>query len=154
MKKNDETLVVNVQMLIRRPPSEVFRAFVEPSITTRFWFSRSTGPLAPGARVTWTWDTYGVSDDVVVKAFEPDRRLLIEWPAPVEWRFEPHADGTLVRIRCTGFDSDDAIAKALDNQGGFSFVLAGCKAWLEHGIELGLVPDHAPDQHVAADTDG
>ena len=36
-------------------------------------------------------------------------------------------------------------AEALDSTGGFSFLLAGLKAFLDHGIELNLVPDHAPD---------
>jgi hypothetical protein len=28
---------------------------------------------------------------------------------------------------------------------GFTFVLAGLKAWLEHGVELQLVRDRHPD---------
>ncbi len=32
-------------MLIRRPVGEVFRAFVDPEITTRFWFTESSGGL-------------------------------------------------------------------------------------------------------------
>jgi len=32
-------------MLIRRPVAEVFEAFVDPAITTRFWFTRSSGRL-------------------------------------------------------------------------------------------------------------
>jgi len=35
--------------------------------------------------------------------------------------------------------------------GRFSLVLAGLKAWLEHGIELNLVADHAPDAHRGTD---
>ena len=37
------------------------------------------------------------------------------------------------------------VAEAIDSTGGFSFLLAGLKAFLEHGIELSLVADHAPD---------
>jgi uncharacterized protein (DUF2249 family) len=40
------------------------------------------------------------------------------------------------------------VAQALDSTGGFSFVLAGVKAFLEHGIELNLIADHAPDALV------
>jgi hypothetical protein len=43
------------------------------------------------------------------------------------------------------------VAAALDSTGGFHLVLAGAKAWLEHGIELGVVPDHLPnDAHHLA----
>jgi hypothetical protein len=43
---------------------------------------------------------------------------------------------------------DEKVAQAIDSMGGFSFTLAGCKAWLEHGIELNLVQDHNPDAHA------
>ena len=41
--------VAKTGMLIRKPAAEVFAAFVEPQITTRFWFSKSSGRLEPGA---------------------------------------------------------------------------------------------------------
>jgi len=34
--------------------------------------------------------------------------------------------------------------------GGFSTLLAGLKAFLEHGIDLNLVADHSPDALVEA----
>lgn len=37
--------VVKAQMLIRKPVAEVFEAFVDPAMTTKFWFSRSSGRL-------------------------------------------------------------------------------------------------------------
>jgi hypothetical protein len=43
------------------------------------------------------------------------------------------------------------LAAACDSTQGFSFVLAGAKALLEHGIELNLVGDHAPDAHVTTE---
>jgi uncharacterized protein YndB with AHSA1/START domain len=142
--------VVKTQMLIRRSASEVYRAFADPDVTSRFWFTRSSGPLEPGARVTWHWEMYGVSTTVQVKDLEPNRRIVIEWddpPVPVEWQFEARPDETtLVSIRTWGFrgSDDEVVAKALDSQGGFSFVLAGLKAWLEHGVALNLVGDHFP----------
>ena len=153
-----EAPVVRVQMRIRRPVREVFDAFVDPAITTRFWFTSSSGPLSPGAEVTWTWEMYGASSRVRVEALERDRRIRIAWddpPVPVEWTFTPRDDDTtLVEIATWGFhgDRDAVVAQALDNTGGFSFVLAGAKAWLEHGVELRLVEDHQPDAHVPPTT--
>ena len=140
--------VARTTMLIRRPAAVVFEAFVDPSITSRFWFSRGSARLEPGANVTWHWDTYGASAQVAVKAVEPDRRILIEWPTPVEWVLSPRGSAaTFVTITASGFtgSDDEQVARAIDSMGGFSFVLAGCKAFLEHGIELNLVPDHDPD---------
>ena len=31
------------EMLIRRPVAEVFEAFINPAITTQFWFTHTTG---------------------------------------------------------------------------------------------------------------
>ena len=142
-------------MLIRRPLDEVFDAFVDPTITTRFWFTRSTGELEPGAKVTWEWEMYGASADVHVRAIERPSRILIEWGEPsttVEWRFTSlGAEATLVRISNTGFrgTEEEMVGMALDCMGGFSLVLAALKAWLEHGIALDVVADRDPEAHVS-----
>ena len=70
--------VAKATMLIRRPIEEVFNSFIDPTVTTKFWFSRSTGPLKLGETVTWYWDHYGVSGDVFVKAIEENKRIEIE----------------------------------------------------------------------------
>ena len=139
-------------MLIRRPVEAVFDAFVNPETTCRFWFSRSSGPLAPGATVTWHWDHYGVCADVRVTALVPNRRIAIEWPTPVEWRFEPRGSAaTFVSIVASGFTGSDEeqVAQALDSTEGFNLVIAGCKAFLEHGVALGLVVDKNPPAGAA-----
>jgi uncharacterized protein YndB with AHSA1/START domain len=148
-------LVVRAQMLIRRPAGDVFNAFIDPVVTTQFWFTRGSGELRTGAEVTWEWEMYGASAKVRVKEVEQDRRILIEWDDPptlVEWRFDARPDGTtLVTIENRGFTgtAGDVTARALDSMGGFSLVLAGLKAYLEHGVHLNLVADHQPDAHVA-----
>ena len=55
------------EMLIRKPVAEVFEAFVNPEITTRFWFTKSTGRLEAGKHITWTWEIYDISVQVNVK---------------------------------------------------------------------------------------
>ncbi|MBX9460379.1 MAG: SRPBCC family protein [Brevundimonas sp.] len=147
--------VAATSMLIRRPVAEVFRAIADPTQTTRFWFTDSTGPLASGARVTWTWAMYGVSTEVEVQVFKPERRVLMTWdnpsdPTEVEWRFESRGDHTLLSVENRGFSGapDEQAAKALDSTGGFALVLAGAKIWLEHGIEPGFVVDRHPDARV------
>ena len=143
--------VARMELLIRRDVATVFNAFVDPAIITRFWFDRTTGPLAPGATVTWFWDRYDASADVRVLEFEPNEHLLIEWDsgtdhvATVDWTFEAIADrGTAVRVVERGaFDVDPAkaIDQVADSTGGFALVLAAAKALLEHGVELNIVAD-------------
>jgi uncharacterized protein YndB with AHSA1/START domain len=145
--------VAQTGMLIRRPAGVVFEAFVNPEITSRFWFTHGSGRLETGATVRWRWEMYGVEVDVDVKALEQDRRILIEWGTeeeprtPVEWTFKPlSGDTTFVSIIHSGFQGtgDEQCAQACDSIGGFSLVLAGAKALLEYGIELNLVPDRFP----------
>jgi uncharacterized protein YndB with AHSA1/START domain len=136
------------QMLIRKSAAEVYQAFIDPNQTSKFWFSRGSGKLVQGETVKWFWDMYGFSVDVRVITLEQDRRILVEWPTPVEWVFSPRGtNATLVTIVANGFTgtADEQVANAIDSMGGFSFVLAGCKAWLEHGVQLNLVADHNPD---------
>ena len=145
--------IATAQLLIRRPVSVVFDAFVDPAITSRFWFSRGSARLAVGQQVRWDWEMYGVGTTIEVKALEPDKRILIEWDGPedptmVEWTFEAMgAERTFVKIRNWGFrgNADAVVARALDSTGGFHLVLAGAKFFLEHGIEPNLVVDRAPE---------
>ena len=149
--------VAEAQMLIRKPASIVFEAFVDPAITSRFWFSRGSGRLEAGSRVRWDWEMYGVGTTVDVKVIEPGKRILIEWDVPenptsVEWTFEAKAgERTFVKIRNWGFsgNAEEVVAKALNSTGGFNLVLAGAKFFLEHAVEPDLVVDHAPDALVA-----
>lgn len=110
--------VVETAMLIRRPVAEVFEAFADPAVTSRFWFTRGSGRLEPGRTVRWDREMDGHSVDVKVKAVEPDRRIVIEWEG------EPDA-----------------------SMGGFTIVLCGAKALLEHDIALNLIADRYPDGH-------
>jgi uncharacterized protein YndB with AHSA1/START domain len=145
--------VASTGMLIRKPVAEVFEAFVDPAITSRFWFSHGSARLQAGRQVRWDWQMYDFSVQVAVKAVEQDRRILIEWGSPdatttVEWQFTARPDHTtFVDITNRGFqgNGDEVVKQAIDSTGGFALVLAGAKAFLEHGIALNLVADRFPD---------
>jgi uncharacterized protein YndB with AHSA1/START domain len=149
---NPNDIQAKAAMLIRRPVAEVFEAFVDPAVTTNFWFTKGSGRLEEGGQVTWTWEMYNVSTQVYVKALKANQRILIEWGDPgesstVEWTFTPYeGESTFVSITNFGFqgDVDSVIAQALDATGGFSWVLAGAKAYLEHHIRLNLIADRFP----------
>ena len=144
--------IARTGMLIRKPAADVFEAFVNPDITTKFWFTKSSGRLEAGKQFQWDWEMYGVSTPLTVKAIEPSKRIVIEWPGhsgstTVEWTFAPQKDGTtFVRITETGFtgDGDELVKQVTDSIGGFTLVLAGLKALLEHDVRLNLVADRFP----------
>ena len=142
-----------VGMLIRRPARDVFAALTDPALTTRFWFTKSSGPVTHGAELTWTWEMYGVSSAVSVTDVEQDRLLRFTWsgydpahPTTVEFRFVPWAEGTYVQVTETGFSGggDTQVSRALDAAQGFTFLLSSLKAFLEHDVVLRVVLDAHP----------
>lgn len=144
--------ITKTGMLIRKPVAEVFEAVVNPEITTKFWFTKSSGRLEAGKQVQWDWEMYGISIPVTAKTIELNKRIVFEWPGhgsptTVEWMFAPQEDGTtFVSITHAGFtgDGDELVKQVTDSTQGFSLVLAGLKALLEHDIRLNLVADRYP----------
>jgi len=143
--------IVETQMMIRKPVETVFQAFIDPAVTTRFWFTKSSGKLEAGKTVKWEWEMYNVSSDVLVKEIVPNQKISIEWDntpvTTVDFEFTPLTDETTyVVIKNYGFHQtgDDLIQAVKDNTGGFTTVLDGLKAWLEFGIELNLISDKFP----------
>ena len=145
-------MIAKTEMLIRRPVEEVFEAFTNPEITTNFWFTKSSGRLAPGQHIRWEWEMYNAATDVDVKIIEPNKRILIQWGEPdarttVEWVFTARPDNTtFVSISNSGFqgNQEEIARQAMDAVEGFTFVLAGLKAFLEHNLHLNLIADRFP----------
>ena len=149
-------LIARTEILIRRPVADVFEAFADPTITTRFWFTHGSARLTHGAELDWTWEMYGFTTHVRVLAIEPHRLIRVIWdtegnPTQVEWRFSEHRPGqTWVEVENSGFEGDDdaRLQAVLDSTEGFALVLAGAKIWLEHGIEPNFVLDRHPGRRV------
>lgn len=152
MTTPEEVSISKVDMLIRKPVKEVFEAFIDPSITTKFWFTKSSGRLEVGKRIRWDWEMYGVSAELHVKELEQNNRILIKFDddTTVEWIFTPRSEGTFVTIINAGFKGspNEIVKQVIDSTGGFTIVLCGLKALLEHNINLNLVSDKFPDAHV------
>ena len=136
-------------ILLRTPAAEVYALLTDPELTTKIWFTHSTGPLEPGATVTWTWEMFDAQATVVVKDLQPDRRIVVDWGdegamTEVEWVLEDRGDGTThVDVTETGFTGtdDEQVRKALDSTIGFTKVLCAAKAYLEHDVLLEVVAD-------------
>jgi uncharacterized protein YndB with AHSA1/START domain len=141
--------VGQAQFLIHKPATEVFEAIVNPEITTKFWFVRGSGRLEKGTQVRWEFPG-NASAEVAVRELEPNRRLLMDWwgegtpPTTVEWIVTPVGENeTRLGVIHSGFVGDPAVveSQARESTAGFTLVLAGLKAWLEHDLALGLVGD-------------
>ncbi|MFB9110520.1 SRPBCC family protein [Flavobacterium gyeonganense] len=140
------------EMLIRKPVSEVFQAFINPEITSKFWFTKGSEKLEEGKSSEWTWEMYGFSLTVLTKVIEEDKRIVIEWgnsgeETIVEWIFNALDEKeTFVSITNYNFkgDADTILSEVRNSTEGFTLVLAGAKAFLEHNIQLNLVLDRFP----------
>lgn len=142
---------IETQMLIRKPVTEVFNAFIDPEITTKFWFSSSTGALKEGKIVQWAWDKYQVKSKVMVFNILENKLIQIAWgedpKTSVDFIFdEISTEQTYVTIR--NYDiplqGSELTKFIIDATGGFTTVLDGLKAYLEHGLMLNLVEDKFP----------
>lgn len=144
--------IAKTGMLLRKPVEHVFEAIVNPDVTAKFWFSKGSGRLETGKAVKWDWESPDVSIEVTPKVVEQNKRVVIEWPGysgptTVEWTFQAIPEGTtFVRVQESGWtgDADKLMRYVADSTQGFTLLLAGLKAWLEHGIQLNLTLDRYP----------
>lgn len=147
----ESKIFVQAQMLIRKPIQEVFEAFINPEITTNFWFTRSTGKLEEGKTIIWEWEMYNAKSEVKTLQIIPNQLIKTEWGLfsnNVDYEFKEMEKGTLVIIKSYGYSEtgDELLSVINDNTGGFTTVLDGCKAYLEHGINLRLIEDKFPQK--------
>lgn len=140
------------QMLIRKPVEDVFEAFINPAITKNFWFTKGSDRLEVDKRITWEWEIYDISTTVTAKEILQNQKIVFEWDngtKTVEINFkELDDDSTFVTITESGYNKtgDELIAAVKDATGGFTSVLDGLKAFLEHRINLNLIADKFPKE--------
>jgi uncharacterized protein YndB with AHSA1/START domain len=148
-------IYVEAQMLIRKPIEQVFQAFIDPAITVHFWFSKSSGKLEIGEKIIWEWEMYDLKSPAYVQDIITNQKITILWGAPetvVEFNFKSLSQhSTYVTIQQKGFEQsgDELLQILMDSTGGFTTVLDGCKAYLEHGINLNLIADKFPKEAMS-----
>ncbi|WP_166925767.1 SRPBCC family protein [Flavobacterium poyangense] len=150
--KTENNKFARAEMLIRRPVSEVFQAFIDPEITSKFWFTKGSGKLEEYQPIEWVWEMYDFSLTVLTKVIKENEKIVIEWGnsgdlTEVEWIFTPlNKDETFVSITNSGLkgETDKIIDQVRNSTEGFTLVLAGAKAYLEHQLQLNLVLDRFP----------
>lgn len=137
-------LVVDVDMLVRRPAAEVYEAFADPDRIRRFWLASSSGRLESGGLVHWTFKVAGAETDVRVIDARPGELLDLRWDddQQLQITFAEREDGTVVGAKVSDVTQPDV---AIELMSGFTLMLASLKIWLEHGIEGDLLYDKFPD---------
>lgn len=151
---NKKDIVIEAQMLVRRPVEDVFTAFIDPEITRHFWFTSGSSILEKGKTVVWTWEMYGVSAEVEVLDILTNEEISVLWGEPrthIDFLFRPVSPAsTYVQIRNYGFEvleDEQLISFLTDSTGGFTTVVDGLKVYMEQGINPGLIADKFPAGH-------
>jgi uncharacterized protein YndB with AHSA1/START domain len=138
--------VANATMLIRCSADQAFDAFVDPRKITQFWLAATSGPLAEGAQVRWSFMVPGANETVTVTEFQAPRRIGFAWSDGVRVAidFREHGgEGVRVSVEATGFRADASVAELVNATEGFSIVLCDLKTLLESGKSANLVRDKA-----------
>jgi len=143
---------VKAEMFIRKDVAEVFQAIVDPAITTKIWFTKSSGKLEKGKTIEWEWEMYNHKVNVEVLEIIENQKIIFNWgnydrPSIVEWEFRAIEGGTFVSVtnEIEHDTPEKLIAEVRDSTEGFTLVLANLKAYLEFNILLNLVGDRFPE---------
>jgi uncharacterized protein YndB with AHSA1/START domain len=133
---------------IAAPPERVFQAITDPRQLLQWWgspgkyrLSRWEADVRPGGK--WrsegksvTGETFEVGGEYL--QVDPPRLLVYTWVSSwdgglrtqVHWELTPVPEGTLVRVRHSGFAGQ--FDKAQKYAGGWPGVLAWVRGYLEH----------------------
>jgi uncharacterized protein YndB with AHSA1/START domain len=135
-------------MIIRRPVNEVFDSFVDPEKITKFWLSKTTGPLGPGKSVTWHFMVEGAVTKMDVLKFELNKQIDFKWEdgSVSELRFDKIDDNkSIIDIKTYGFAGtpEEMMEAAIDNTSGFTIVICDLKTYLEEGRSMNICRDKA-----------
>jgi uncharacterized protein YndB with AHSA1/START domain len=139
----EDDITAKSHLRVKKSVSEVFNAVVQPEQMCNYFISASTGPLTPGAKVTWTWGDFNASGPVEVLDFVENEKLAFVWGPPecqtrVDMQFIAIADDvTLIKVRELCGPNDANILKAVKRQAyGWTHLLFLLKVFLELGVNL------------------
>ncbi|MBN9681395.1 MULTISPECIES: SRPBCC domain-containing protein [unclassified Corallococcus] len=133
-----------VQLKIRKPVAQVFEAVVNPAKLSGYFVKTSSGPLAAGTTVKWSFAEAPGEFDVIAREVTANERIVFEWPTDdgydtrVEMSFVPlDAGNTMVKISESGWRPDEkGITASYGNAGGWMHMMLCLKGYLEYGINL------------------
>ena len=105
------------EVILPVPPARVWAALTQADQLSAWFGTQASIDLRPGGDVVFSWDgstgPRGTSRGVI-EALEPPRRFAFRWQANlagdapmtlVEFRLEPHAEGTRLLVVESGFAS-------------------------------------------------
>jgi uncharacterized protein YndB with AHSA1/START domain len=146
MSTMTQTTVQVYQLFIKATPEQIWKAIVDPELTSKYFYgSRIT--ITPEGRVSTSPDGSESWGDSEVLEWDPPRRLVHGWQSAydpelaseatsrVTWEIEPQ-DGGLTKLTLVHDQLEGAPKTAESVAGGWMLVLSGLKTLLETGEPL------------------
>jgi len=133
-------LTAQATLQIQKPVEEVFDAIVNPERITKYFISRSSGPMENGNTVTWEFGDFPGEFPVEVQFVRPNQSISFVWDKEtvVNISLDAQADNsTVVKITEGEKELNEKNLKWLTNNTfGWGNFLDCLKAYLEYGINL------------------
>ncbi len=138
-----ERIKFTVSIRIKKPIEDVFNAFVDNSIITKYFTTGASAPIAKkGDKIQWNWGEH--KTDIVITEFIKNKTVEFDWPGykvdydtHVKFEFKEDKGSVIVYVTEENWKKDDAgIDSALANNGGWTDMLKSMKAWVVYGIDL------------------
>jgi uncharacterized protein YndB with AHSA1/START domain len=130
---------VEKELFIAAAPDRVYRAFTDKGELERWFVTEAQIDPRPGGIFNLYWKENHVPGQIV--ALDPPRRMVFTWDDGPKYGvttcsidFEPHNDGTLLRLTHTGFGDGDNWDDLYNGvNGGWTEELENLRRWLEEG---------------------
>lgn len=138
-----EKIKFKVAVKINKPVAEVFRAFTDNTVISKYFVTESSAPIkAAGDKITWKWGEH--SAEITVTEYHENKSVAFSWQGykveyDVHCRFEFEETGSATKVTVTeeGWKKDDeGIISSLANSEGWTDMLSSMKAWVMYGVDL------------------
>jgi uncharacterized protein YndB with AHSA1/START domain len=134
---------VKVKDNIYKPTEEVFDAIVNPSKIVGYFVSSTSNKIEEGKTIIWEFKDYNVSIEVKVLKVIPQKHISFEWSASgnaalvtIDLVKESESKTSIEIIEKQLSPTEDEVAKALGQTGGWTDFICSLKAYLYTGINL------------------
>jgi uncharacterized protein YndB with AHSA1/START domain len=135
---------VKVEDRIARSAADVFEAIVNLAKMSQYFISRGSGRLTAGAHVDWEWSDVDAKLRIHVVHVVPNEKVVFLWPAtgtPTKVTLALSADGDRTKITASEAPfglTQEGVARAMNQNQGWTDFCCCLKAYLQHGINLRL----------------
>lgn len=131
-------LEIKVNVRIPKSMHEVFNAIVDKDKISNYFVREASASMTEGADIVWDFGAFGRGTIKVLSVKSP-RLIAFSWEdKTTEFNLEPEDDGTLVKLRETGWTEADqkSIDEIMDRTQGWTDMLLCLKAYLQYGVDL------------------